>query len=143
MKAISFRIFLFLATPIIVVSEASRDASTVILDSAMHKRCPVTSFSVNVTTPSDTFEVISSKFVRTRIPIVMFMGTGQSARPEPIIMTNSSLANSLICGGLSFSHTVTLTVTLTVTVSHRHTHSQTEARRTAPKDSPPQFRVRP
>ena len=46
-------------------------ASTVILDSAMHKRCPsrpVTSFSVNVTTPSDTFEAISSKFVRTRIP---------------------------------------------------------------------------
>ena len=46
----------------------SIDASTVILDSAMHKRCQDTSFSVNVTTPSDTFEAISSKFVRTRIP---------------------------------------------------------------------------
>ena len=46
----------------------SIDASTVILDSAMHKSCPVTSFSVNITTPSDTFEAISSKFVRTRIP---------------------------------------------------------------------------
>ena len=31
----------------------------------MHKRCSDTSFSV---TPSDTFEAISSKFVRTRIP---------------------------------------------------------------------------
>ena len=34
----------------------------------MHKRCSDTSFSVNLTTPSDTFEAISSKFVRTRIP---------------------------------------------------------------------------
>ena len=34
----------------------------------MHKLCPDTSFSVNLTTPSDSFEAISSKFVRTRIP---------------------------------------------------------------------------
>ena len=34
----------------------------------MHKSCPGTSFSVNLITPSDTFESISSKFVRTRIP---------------------------------------------------------------------------
>ena len=34
----------------------------------MHKRCPDTPFSVHLTTPSDTFEAISSKFVRTRIP---------------------------------------------------------------------------
>ena len=34
----------------------------------MHKLCPDTSFSVNFTTPSDTFKAISSKFVRTRIP---------------------------------------------------------------------------
>ena len=36
--------------------------------SVMHKRCPGTSFSVNLTTPSDIFEAISSKFVRTRTP---------------------------------------------------------------------------
>ena len=36
--------------------------------SAMHKRCPGTPFSVNLTTPSDIFEAISSKFVRTSTP---------------------------------------------------------------------------
>ena len=34
----------------------------------MHKRCQDTSFSVNWTTQYDTFEAISPKFVRTRIP---------------------------------------------------------------------------
>ena len=60
----------------------------------MLKRCPGTSFSVNLTTQSDIFEAISSKFVHTRSP----NSHVEVRRPISALGANymTSLANSPI-----------------------------------------------